>query len=206
MIDEVARDLAITRSGLAEDLHVPIGAVDEAAISTYVGEVRKVLSGGSSRKALLVQARPAPARDLRFPIWDVDGCDVLHQQLQVWVDVAYTRYRRAYCRAFPDEQLGDRILSHAMNRRIAALQGFQFVRLTPTSRSSNSSSAFSEGWGVALHSTPAQMARNRERGVFINYADLSELMLMLDMKLGGGVMNAVNEGQKLVRPRSPTTL
>jgi len=26
-------------------------------------------------------------------------------------------------------------------------------------------------------------------------------MLMLDMKLGGGVMDAVNEGQKLVEPK-----
>ena len=65
----------------------------------------------------------------------------------------------------------------------------------------NSSSAFSENWGVALHGTPGQMAANRRRGAFIQYADLSDLMLMLDMQLGGGVMDAVNEGQKLVRPR-----
>lgn len=198
MIDEVARDLAITRYGLAECMHVPIGAVDEKAISTYVGEVQKVLSGGSARRALLVLARPAPESDPRFPIWDVNGCDILHQQLQVWVDVGYTRYRRAYCTAFPTEELGDRILSHAMNRRTATLQGFQFVRLTPTSRAANSSSAFSEGWGMTLHGTPEQMARNRKRGLFIKYADLSELMLMMDMRLGGGVMDAVNEGQKLI--------
>jgi hypothetical protein len=92
MIDEIARDLAITRYGLAESLHVPIGAVDETAISTYVGEVQKVLSGGSARKALLVQAKPPPALDPRFPIWRIDGCQVLHQRLQVWADVAYTRY------------------------------------------------------------------------------------------------------------------
>jgi hypothetical protein len=46
------------------------------------------------------------------------------------------------------------------------------------------------------------MAANRRRGAFIEYADITDLMLMLDMKLGGGVMDAVNEGQKLVRPRS----
>ena len=158
MIDEIARDLAVTRYGLAECLHVPIGAVDEAAISTYVGEVQKVLSGGSARMALLVLAKAPPPRDPRFPIWDLDGCRILHQQLQVWVDAAYTSYRRAYRAAFPDEELGDRILSHAMNRRVAALKGFQFVRLTPTSRAANSSSAFSEGWGATLHNTPEQMA------------------------------------------------
>src|SRR3954453_14686907 len=121
--------------------------------------------------------------------------------MQVWVDVTYTRYRRAYRAAFPDEALGDRIISHTMNRRVAVLKGFRFVRLTPTSRAANSSSAFSEGWGVALHGTPEQMAANRRRGAFIQYADLTELMLMLDLRLGGGVMGAVNAGQSLVRPR-----
>lgn len=201
MIDEIARDVAVTRYGLADCLHVPIAAVDEAAISTYVGEVQRVLSGGAERKALLVLARASAPRDMRFPIWDVEGCDMLHEPLQVWVDVAYTRYRRAYRAAFPSEELGDKVLSHAMSRRVAVLKGFRFVRLTPTSRAANSSSAFSEGWGVALHSNPNQMAANRRRGAFIQYADLTELMLMLDLKLGGGVMDAVNEGQRLIRPR-----
>jgi hypothetical protein len=125
MIDEIARNLAITRYGMAECVHVPIGAVDETAITAYVGEVQKVLSDGPARKALLVLARAPSTHDPRFPIWDVDGSHVLRQQMQVWVDVTYTRYRRAYRAAFPDEELGDRIVSHAMNRRIAALQGFQ---------------------------------------------------------------------------------
>jgi hypothetical protein len=201
MIDDIAREVAIRRYGLAECLHVPIAAVDEAAISTYIGEVQSVLSGGPARRAFLVLAKTRPPPDPRFPIWDVEGCDMLHRPLQVWVDVAYTRYRRAYGRAFPDEVLDDRILSHAMNRRVAALKGFQFVRLTPTTRGANSSSAFSENWGVALHSDPEQMAANRRHGAFIQYADLTELMLMLDLRLGGGVMDLVNEGQKLIRPR-----
>jgi hypothetical protein len=44
------------------------------------------------------------------------------------------------------------------------------------------------------------MEANKKRGEFIHYADLAAIMLMMDMKLGGGVMDAVNEGQKLVRP------
>lgn len=201
MIDEIARDLAITRYGLVECLHVPIGAIDEAAISTYVGDVQKVLGSGSARKALLVEAKAPPPRDLRLPIWDIAGCHILHQRLQVWVDVTYTKYRQAYRTAFPNEKLDNRILSHAMNRRVAKLKGFQFVRLTPISRAANSSSTFSENWGVTLHGAPAQMAANRQRGAFIQYADLAELMLMLDLRLGGDVMDAINEGQKLVRPR-----
>ena len=89
-----------------------------------------------------------------------------------------------------------------MNRRVAVLKGFRFVRLTPTSRAANSSSAFSEGWSVALHSTTEQMAANRRRGTLIQYADLTELMLMLNMHLGGGVMAAGNNRQELVTPRT----
>lgn len=137
-----------------------------------------------------------------MPIWDHPASSIFHAPLQVWVHVAYNGYRPAYRRGFPDEDIGGLVLSHAQNRRVAALKGFEFVRLTPTSRRANSSSAFSEGWGVDLHSQPHQMVANRSSGAFIQYADLTELMLMLDVSLGGGFMDAVNEGQKLIRPRA----
>jgi hypothetical protein len=199
VIDEIAKEIARSRYGLPDCLHVPIAAVDEVAISTYVGTIVRVLNGGTKHKALLVEVPEPPPRDDRFPIWDLQGSTVFFQSLQVWVDVSYTCYRPAYHRALPD--VGDQILSHAMNRRVAALKGFKFVRLTPTSRRANSSSAFSENWGVALHGDPTQMAANRRRGAFIQYADLTDLMLLLDLNLGGGVMEAVNEGQRLTQPR-----
>ena len=40
MIDEVARNLAITRFGLDENLHVPIAAADEAAITASLATYR----------------------------------------------------------------------------------------------------------------------------------------------------------------------
>jgi hypothetical protein len=48
---------------------------------------------------------------------------------------------------------------------------------------------------------PEQVAANRRCGAFIHYADLAALMVMLGINSGGGVMDAVNEAQKLVRPR-----
>ena len=201
LIDHAAREIATTRFMLTDSLHVPTAAVDEAAITTYIGEIEQVLAHGSPRKAFLVKAKEPPAIDPQLPIWELPNSAILHQRLQVWVHIDFTRYRAAYRKAFPNESIEGKVLSHAKNRRIAALQGFQYVRITPTSRGNNSSSSFSEQWGVALHSTPAQIAANRARGAFICYADLADLMLMLDMKLGGGVMDAVNEGQKLVRPR-----
>jgi hypothetical protein len=202
MIDQAARDRALHRYGIPLCLHVPIAAVDASAIGAYVGQIRDNLSGRGPARAFLVEAYPPAPPEPCYPIWDEAGSSILHQPLQVWVHIGYTRYRQAYRRAFPDEGLGESVLSHAMNRKIAALKGFDFVRITPTSRSANSSSAFSEGWGKALHADPYQMAANRRLGASIAYADLTDLMLMLDMKLGGGVMDTVNEGRKLVRPRS----
>ena len=205
LIDHVAKEIALTRWALPECLHVPIAAVDEAAIRNYIGEIEQVLSTGSPPRAFLVNAKPAPPIDPQLPIWELPSSSVLFQRRQVWVHSAFGGYRKAYKKAFPEEVIDGRILSHAMNRRTAALKGFAYVRITPTSRGCNSSSVFSEGWGVALHSTPEQMKANQRRGAFIQYADLSDLMVMLDIKVGGGVMAVVNEGQKLVRPRTAMT-
>lgn len=200
-IDPVAREIALRRWVLPECLHVPVAAIDEEAIATYIGEIAQVLSRGQPNRALLVRTKEPLTIDDRLPIRDLEGVAVLHQKMQVWVHVGYSRYRSAYKRAFPEEDIAGKVLSHAMNRRTAILKGFAYVRLTPVSRGSNSSSAFSEDWGVTLYSAPGQTPEKARRGAFIQYADLPALMLMLDMKPGGGVMTAVNEAQALVKPR-----
>lgn len=202
LTDNAAREVALTRWALPECLHVPIAALDENAITTYIGEVEQVLADGSPRRALLVRAKEPPPIDRRFPIWDLPASRILHERPQVWVHIGFARYRRAYKKAFPDDAIDGKVLSHALNRRMAALMGFDYVRITPNSRGCNSSSGFSEQWGVTLHATPQQAAANRRRGAFIHYADLAALMVMLDMNPGGGIMDAVNEGQALVRPRA----
>tara|TARA_R110000868_G_scaffold124399_10_gene328928 strand:+ start:2806 stop:3333 length:528 start_codon:yes stop_codon:yes gene_type:complete len=172
------------------------------AIRTYVGDIIKEFGRGSPAKAFLVRIDEPPPRDENLPIWDHEGSKIFYQREQVWVRVEYTRYREAYRKAFPSEDISEKILSHCMNRRIGALKGFQYVRITPITRGSNSSSGFSENWGVALWSKPDELAAFKKRGVAIQYADLSDLMLMLDLKLGGGIMDAVNAGQELIVPRA----
>jgi hypothetical protein len=203
LIDHVAQEIALTRCAIPSCLHVPIAALDEAAITNYIGEIQQVLSNGAARKAFLVKVKEPVLADTQLPIWKLPSSEMLHRRLQVWVHIGFTRYRAAYRKAFSDEAIEGKVLSHAMNRRVAALKGFQYVRITPTTRGANSSSSFSEQWGVELHATPAQITANRRRGAFIQYADLADLMLMLDIQIGGGVMEVVNEGQKLVRPHSP---
>jgi hypothetical protein len=149
---------------LPESLPFPIAAVDEAAITSYIGEIQQVLADGSPRRALLVRTKEPPPIDTRFPIWDLPALRILHERLQVWVHIGFTRYRRAYRKAFPDEAIDGKVLSHALNRRTAALMGFSYVRITPNSQGCNLSSSFSEQWGVALRATPEQAAANRRRG------------------------------------------
>lgn len=201
-LDRAAREIALTRWGFPECLHIPVAAVDEAAITTYIGEIERVLAEGAPRKALLIKTKKPPSIDTRLPIFELPASAILHERRQVWVHIAFTRYRHAYRRAFPDHAIDGKVLSHALNRRMAALMGFSYVRITPNTRGCNSSSSFSEQWGVTLHGTPEQAAANRRRAAPIHYADLAALMVMLDMKPGGGVMDAVNEAQQLVRPRA----
>jgi hypothetical protein len=200
LIDETAREIAFKRWALPECLHVPIAAVDEEAIGNYVGNVERVVSGRGARRALLV-AVPERKIDPLIPIGDHPNAGIFHARLQVWVHVAYKPYRPAYKRALPDQNIDGLILSHAMNRDTAAHKGFDFVRLTPVSGVANVSSAFSEQWAKALRKPKEPVVTRRAGPPFIQYADLSDLMLMLDMMLGGGVMDAVNEGQKLLARR-----
>jgi hypothetical protein len=199
LIDVIAKGIAFNRWALPESLHVPIAAVDEEAIRNDVGNIERVVSGRGLRKALLVTV-PEPAQiDPLLRMSDHPNAGIFHARQQVWVHVAYDPYRPAYKRAFPDENIDDMILSHAMNRVTAVHKGFDFVRITPASKGANSSSSFSEQWAVELHGSPERVAARRIRPPYIQYADLSDLMLMLDIKPGGGVMDAVNEGQKLLK-------
>src|SRR3977135_2152676 len=96
LIDRAAKEIALTRFTLPECLHIPVAAVNEAAITTYIGEIEQVLAGGSPPKAFLVKTKEPPPIDLRLPIWEVASSTVFHLRRQVWVHVAFTRYRNAY--------------------------------------------------------------------------------------------------------------
>ncbi|WP_323761888.1 hypothetical protein [Maricaulis sp.] len=200
-IDRVAREKALKKYVIPECLHVPIAARDETTISTHVGRIVTRLSGRTPFKAFLVarEVEVRPDRDL--PIWDNPASAILHQPHQVWVHVRYSAYRAAYKRAFPGDQIDGLVLSHAMNRRLAIMRGFEFVRITPASRASNSSSAMSENWGIDVQARGSRDAMLRQDAQRIEYADLTSLLLMMDIKIGGGTMEVVNEAQSHIRPR-----
>jgi hypothetical protein len=86
-----------------------------------------------------------------------------------------------------------------MNRQVARLKGYTYLRIVPISRAANSShGGLSEGWGVEYHSSPKMMELNRASQAVVQYADLADIVKMLNMEGGGSFMEIVNEAQKLV--------
>jgi hypothetical protein len=150
-------------------------------------------------KAFLVRAYDPPEPDVRLPIWDDPEAALLRQPLQVWGHVDCRAYRQAYASAFPTQKLRGRVLDHVMNRRVARIKGFAFLRIVPISRAANSSSGgLCEKWAVG-HAVSSAM--NGSTQGFIQYADLADIVKMLDMKTGGSLQDPVNDAQALVRPR-----
>ena len=84
-----------------------------------------------------------------------------------------------------------------MNRRMAVVQGFGFVRVVPILRSTNSSSSLGENWGLRLFSDPAHLARHKAKGFRIKYAGTDEILVMMDVLLGGGIMEVSRIAQNL---------
>lgn len=186
-------------SGLLPCLYIPVAARDTKAIEKYVGRIVESLSQRSPSRAFLVEAHKPEEPDERLAIWRHPGAAILHYARQVWVHVDYSAYRRAYLRAFPDADLTGVVLDHVMNRRVARLKGFAYLRIVPISRAANSShGSLSEGWAVDYHSSPRMVELNRTSQAMVQYADLADLVKMLNMEGGGSFMDNVNEAQKLV--------
>lgn len=192
--NEAAYEQAMRQWVIPECLHVPVVAEDEYAITDHIGDIVEILSPG---KALVVAIDPPPERDLRLPIWSNPMASVFFEPLQVWVNPNYARYRQAYVRAKRQESVAGKVLAHVYNRRMAILKGYGFVRLVPVSRRANSSSGFSEQWGVEL-AAGELLDQRRQRGLTMQYADLCDLLVMLDISVGGGVMDVVRVGQDLI--------
>jgi hypothetical protein len=199
-VDDSAKKVATEKFALPSCLHVPIAAKDEVAVQTYVGRVCEVLASGRPSKALLVETGWTPKINANLPLWRLPEAAVLHFPKQLWVHVDYDGYRDAYVKAFPKQDVGGFVLDHVMNRRVARLKGFCYLRVVPISRQANSSSGgLSEKWAVAYHGSNEMRVRNLISPARIQYADLADIVKMLNLKTGGSLQDQVNEAQSLVR-------
>lgn len=197
-VDHFAKEIAISKYALPETVHIPVAAKDESDIVTYIGRITEVLVGGAPNRALLVEPYNIPPKD-DLPIWQLPEATMLHQPKQVWVHVDYSGYRKAYLKAFLELEDSKYVLDHIMNRRVARLKYYTYLRIVPISRAANSSSGgLSEKWAVEYHSSPQMRKINKDSPARIQYADLSDIVKMLNIKTGGSLQDPVNEAQHLV--------
>lgn len=202
IVDTFAEIQAKEKFALPVCLHVPIAAREVSDIRIHVGEIVNVIVDGSPPKALLVQVPGPRELDARLPIWQIAESAVLFRSPQVWVHVDLAAYRKAYQKAFPNENLNGLVLDHVLNRRVARLKGFTFLRLVPISRGANSSSGgLSEKWAVEYHSTPEMQMKHRMNLARTQNADLADLVKMMNRKTGGSLQDPVNEAQVLVKAK-----
>ncbi len=197
-IDKWAIDIP-KNSGLAPCLYVPIAARDRSAIERHVGNVERVLVSGSPEAVLLVACQAPLERDALLPIWNHPNVGTLHCVKQVWAHVDFKYYRKAYQTALPENDLSGLVIDHVLNRRVARVKGFSYVRLVAITRGANSSSGgLCEKWELDYHSSDRMREINAKSQASVQYADLADLVKMLDMKTGNSIMDGVNEAQALV--------
>lgn len=193
-IDELAKELAV-RFGMPADLHIPIAARNKEAIHKYIGPFSEIFT--KSNKALLVKIEDAPCINNKLAIWKVKGSEIFHCTLQVWVHVDYADYRKAYHKAFPEQDLTILVIDHIMNRRVARLKGFEYLRVIPISRAANSSSGnMTEKYAYEYHSTAEMKQSNSRVQPFIQYGDIADIVKMLNIRTGGSFQEGVNEALK----------
>lgn len=201
-IDPQAKKLAEC-SGLQPCLFTPIAAVNEEAILKYIGRISNIVSYRTQNKALLVEIDNLPTINKRLPIWELEESRLIHHQKQLWVHVNYTSYRKAYIRSFYDEDLSNFQIDHIMNRKVARLKGFNYLRVIPISVSANTSSGghvekMSIKFLKEAIKLQSYITSYMPPYMSVQYADLADIVKMLSIQTGPDVLDPVNIAQKLV--------
>lgn len=135
-----------------------------------------------------------PISNNKLHIWKIKEAEIIHCLKQVWVNVNYTNYRKAYNKAFPEQDLTNLVIDHVMNRRVARLKGFEYLRVIPISRAANSSSGnYAEKYGFTYHNTNHMKQLNKKYQPFIQYADIVDIVKMLNINTGGKIQEGIKE-------------
>ena len=188
-------------AGLSPCLRVPVAARDLAAIEAHVGTVVRQIPDRPDAPGYLVSVRRMVDIDRRLPVWAVPQSSIFHSEMQLWVHVDSRRYRSLFAEALPDIDIAGKDVDHVTNRHVARLKGLPYLRLVAISRAANrSSGAISEKWAIEHHGSEEMQRRHRQSKARVQYADLADLAKMLDIAIGGGVMDQLNEVQYLFRP------
>jgi len=187
---------------LSPCLRVPVAARDAAAIEKHVGAIVRQIPDHPNSPGYLVMPGTTPDRNPRLPVWELQEASMFHEQVQLWLHVDSQGYRRRFAKALPDLDILEKDIDHVMNRQVARLKGFHYVRVVGISRAANrSSGAISEKWAIEYHGSEEMQRRHRDSKALIQYADIADLAKMLNIVIGGGVMDQLNDVQHLFRER-----
>jgi hypothetical protein len=135
----------------------------------------------------------------------------LFPESQVWVHVAYPRYRHAYVKFEMPPLLDDQVLDHIQSRKALRLRwcSHPYLRLCPVSRAVNSDGGHetgAEGIGkahlenVRAHPQKAEKMKAFALSHHMIYADPEDWTKMLDMPPGTYELEGVRENLKLFYP------
>ncbi len=191
-IDQHAKARAVIL-GMPPDVLVPIGARDRYAVLRYIGEIDEI-AGIAPEKAFIVSPYSIPERNEKLQLWKLKESAVLHSKKQVWVQVDYRNYRAAYTKVFPAECITGYFIDHILNRRVARLKGFHYLRIIPVSPCVNTNSGgVTEKYGFEYHSTERMRQLNSENKAAIEYADKADIIKMLNKKTGGKFQDLIRD-------------
>ena len=196
-IDKKAKEMA-NIWGMPSDVHIPIAARDMSSIIKYIGNINNIETV-QPEKAFMVTPHFYPELNTKLPLWGLKESAILHCNKQVWVHVDYSSYRNAYIKACANEDVKEFFLDHILNRRIARLKGFNYLRIIPVSPNVNTSSGgVTEKYGFKHHSTDRMKKLNQENQPFIQYADIADIVKMLNQKTGGKFQDIICESLNLL--------
>lgn len=185
-------------AGLSPCLRVPVAARNADALLAHVGDIVGETRNRSGVQAYLVSVTSIVEPDRRLPVWNLPSASIFHAALQVWVHVDSRRYRGLFANSLPEINIVGKDIDHVTNRHVARLKGFEYVRLVPISPPANrSSGAISEKWAIEYHGSEHMQRVHRESKAQVQYADIADLAKMLDIEVGGGVMDQLNDVQYL---------
>jgi hypothetical protein len=196
------------RFGLPASLHIPIAASSTEAIEKYVGSIRATLHGRNGvAKAVAIEQAPPTVYEADVPLWSSPLADEalarLYPATQVWVDLDFNGYRRAFL-GFGLTIPRGFFLDHIQNRRAMRLRNrsHPWLRLCPVDRRVNTSGGLPTGGEGMEFEYVEQMAPSGgiEANHSVIYADPMDLTKMLNIPPGVGTLDGVRDTQQLFYP------
>jgi hypothetical protein len=174
-------------------LIIPTAARSIEAIEQYVGNIQVL---PSNRKWCYVSFTLLEAPNDK-EVWKHPRAHFIQQPLQCWVHVDYTGYRMRYRCCFPEIDTRGMVIDHILNRRFARVLGYNYIRLIHVGRGINSSSGRGMEYDVINYNNPDGLDKFTEHEDLICYADPSDLMKILNLKVGAFPLNNVRDSLHL---------